>query len=958
MKKLIIFFAICSLQNVLFYANAQYYLHSNWKLCKSTIVNDTGINISKPGYPINNWMDAVVPGTVLTSLIKNSVFSDPYFDYNFLNIPDISTAGRDYYTYWYRLPFLVPDTMKGKTIWLNLRGINYTAEIYLNGNVVSPGYKGMFLRRAFDITDFVTNSDTNYLAIKIYPPDHPGIPSLAIMGKDAGSFSNGGNGEIGRDVTMQYTLGWDWTRPIPDRNTGIWDKIYLISTSSISISDAQVITDLKLPDTTKANIFINVWLKNNSEKQVTGKLYATINGKTGSFTISKDTSIDSAQSIKVSLTPAEFGSLSISNPALWWPNGYGNQNLYNLNVNFKIGDTLISDSSVVNFGVRKFQFSYNPEIVVSVNGKKVLCKGGNWVCTDALLRFSNDRYDKELYMHKQANLTMIRVWGGGITERPEFYDYCDKYGILVMQDFWITGDCNGRWHDPQGRAYPDDHSLFVKSVVDNVKMLRNHASLCIWVGGNEQTMPDDIQTIVVDSIMPLMDTTHVFIPTSATNGIHGGGPYGYTNESDYFNYIAGGFTTEVGTYAFAPYESLSTMFTTDHLLWPFDETDGDAWQYHFAIYPNTGYTTYENRINSYGSSNDLKEFSYKAQIVNYNAYRAIFEAWNQQLWNTGSGVLLWKSQDCWPSLIWQLYDWYLLQNGGYFGSQRACESIHIQMNPSNKIYLVNNTQSKLTNLTVKYNVYNLKGKLTNLTDSVTKFSIGANTSLGVKTLKFASDSNYIVRLILSRLNKTISENYYYWGNLTMLNALTKNSPDINIISKDTLGDRFLVNADIKNDSAVPIAYVRLKLIDKTTNQLILPAYYSDNYFFVMPGETKHVTVEAYLNNINNDVDLIAETFNQYSQPDLVPNYLNTVNSISSIIVYPNPFNDYLKIKCSSPISNGQVQLFDLRGVKVAEQLIVNESEINLNTAKLISAPYFYVVRNNSLVVGSGIVIKQ
>ena len=533
MKKFIVIFLLLFIYTATYNLSAQYYLNSNWKCSNVSTVNDTGTNISMAGYTLNKWMNAVVPGTVLTTLIQNDTFKNPYYDFNFLNIPDISIAGSNYYTYWFRLPFIVPDYMKGKNIFLNLRGINYTAEIFLNGNVVSSGYKGMFIRNMFNIKKFVSLTDTNYLAIKIYPPDHTGIPSLAIDGKASGTFANGGDGAIGRNVTMQYTEGWDWTRPIPDRNTGIWDKIYLTAADSVSIADVQVITDLKLPDTTKAFIYVNVWLKNNSNSQVSGKLNAVIKGITDTFTISENISIDANQTTEFSLSPNDSNQLSIVNPALWWPNGYGRQNLYNLNINFNIGDSVISDSSSLNFGIRKFQFGNNP-LVISVNGKKIRCQGGNWVSTDALLRFSNDRYDKEIYMHKMANFNMIRVWGGGITERPEFYDYCDKYGILVEQDFWITGDCNGLWHNPENKNNPDDHRLFINSVTDVVKMLRNHPSLCIWVGGNEQVMPIDIQNVVVDSIMPNMDTTNLFVPASSNldnNYLHGFGPYGFSNNS-------------------------------------------------------------------------------------------------------------------------------------------------------------------------------------------------------------------------------------------------------------------------------------------------------------------------------------------------------------------------------------------------------------------------------------------
>ena len=234
------------------------------------------------------------------------------------------------------------------------------------------------------------------------------------------------------------------------------------------------------------------------------------------------------------------------------------------NVKFITDDQQTSDVENITFGVREINTTWNTVTrsrEVLVNGQKIFIKGGNWIISDEMLRFSDARYDAEIRFHRDMNLNLIRVWGGAITERPEFYDACDQYGLLVMQDFWNSGDCNGRWMDPKKkddqwtrRKYPDDHQLFLASVVDQVKMLRNHPSLALWCGGNEITPPEDILVAMRDSIMPQLDGTRYFIEYSNSDsmsfnpfGGNGDGPYGIQNINTFWEHRTYPFNSEVGS---------------------------------------------------------------------------------------------------------------------------------------------------------------------------------------------------------------------------------------------------------------------------------------------------------------------------------------------------------------------------------------------------------------------------
>lgn len=188
----------------------------SWKMIKAGDINAPGEAISQPGLQTSEWMPAIVPGTVLNSLVYNKKYPEPYYGINnkleSKLIPDISETGRDFYTYWFRTEFTVPESFKGKTIWLQLDGINYRAEVWVNGNLLSTIH-GMFMQDYINVSEFVKTGKKNALAIKVYPVDVPGSAKPKTWGA-VGEFHNGGNGNIGLNTTMLMTVGWDlllWT---------------------------------------------------------------------------------------------------------------------------------------------------------------------------------------------------------------------------------------------------------------------------------------------------------------------------------------------------------------------------------------------------------------------------------------------------------------------------------------------------------------------------------------------------------------------------------------------------------------------------------------------------------------------------------------------------------------------------------------------------------------------------
>jgi mannosylglycoprotein endo-beta-mannosidase len=828
-------------------SSARMYLENNWVMKNETQVRQNPEMISSLKYKPNGWLKATVPGTVLTTLVNNGIYPDPYFNLNNSVIPESLSK----YSYWYRLEFSMPDigSSAGQEIWLNFDGINYKAEVWLNGKHIAD-LIGMFKRNIINVSAGVLLNGQNCLAVKITPPFHPGNPGS----------KNGGDGTIGQDVTMQSTVGWDWNQPVRDRNAGIWEDVYISTTGPVAIRDPHVVTDLPLPDIKPASLKISAELVNATDQPQSGELKGIIENLEFIQTVT----LGPNEIKEVIFSTSTYKQLIVQEPRLWWPNGYGNQELYDLKLTFTTKEGNFSDQKRTRFGIREItsDIPRGMQRVFYVNGKRIFCRGGNWVTTDMMLRYQNyrvaqKRYYDEIRYARQANLTMIRVWGGGIAEADEFYDACDEYGILVMQDFWITGDCNGRYGGSS--AYPDDHQLFLDCALDTIKRLRNHPSLAFWCGGNEARAPYDIETALKNDLLPKLDQGRVFVVASDEDGLHGHGPYEYVQNIGASPY---GFTTELGTYTVPPVESMIKMFGPEN-VWP---KSNKSWFYHNTF---RGLSSYTRVINDYGFTDTIEDYCNQAQIVNYITHRTIFEAWLRKKWNNTSGVLLWKYNSVWPSLIWQLYDWYLEPNAGYYGTRIACEPLHIQWsNIDNTVYLVNNTYQAYNNLTCKVSVYdmNMEEKYSRLVkvnaepDSVnTVLTIGVNYKL---------TNVYFVKLILKdENNNTVSQNFYWESINTSFRDMLK-MPKIKPVASailESAGDDYLVTASLKNSNKTLAFFIRLK-IETDAKEEVLPFYASDNYFSLLPNEERRITVQFHKEDVKGkQVKLIISGFNLWEQ---------------------------------------------------------------------------------------------
>jgi mannosylglycoprotein endo-beta-mannosidase len=892
------------------HAQQSYELNTAWKCQATGKVKATGDKLSQPGYSTGGWLPATVPGTVLTTLINNKLAPDPFYGLNNREIPDIYTTGRDTYTYWFVRDFH-QTVQKDGQVWLNLRGVNYSCEVWLNGHHLNEKrHYGMFLRQSYNITSALNAKGENRLAVLVYPPDPVGNPN----------GGQGGDGEIARGVAHQYVAGWDWIQPIPDRNTGIWDKVTIQTTGAVRILNPHVVTDvpgIRYPDDSNqapAVLRVSAELQNAAATPVTGNLEYTLNGRSTSMAVTL---------APHSTTEINLPDYIIAHPRLWWPNGYGPQNLYHTTLCFAEPDTDIivessrtlyrdTDTLSLDFGVRSITTSWNPTTrsrEAAVNGQKIFIKGGNWIVSDELLRLSPERYDAEIRFHRDMNLNLIRVWGGALSERPEFYEACDRYGLLVFQDFWNSGDCNGRWEDPMKkedqwtrRNYPDDHSLFLASAADQIKMIRDHPALAFWCGGNEITPPIDIFNALKDSIIPTLDGTRTFIDYSNSDsmsfntlGGNGDGPYGIQPLHTFWATKTFPFNSEVGSVGMGDYESLERFIPKQDLVPPiFDAkkrrgegTENEVWSYH-------KYIGYDSSVYAYGPIKDLRDYAEKAQLVNYDQYRALMEGFSSHMWDWYTGVIIWKTQNPWTALRGQMYDYYLDPNACLYGLHAGSEPLHIMYDPVARMtMIVNNTFRTQRDLMMQVRVIDMAGKSRLLSQQF--FEVGPTVAknylpIGHGIDHMRSKEGLFLSLRLVNTKQQIVSDNLYWlpdstGNYSGLQhiaraALTVEATRVGAPASSTGPEEATsrtsarqadpsqttaaqpasarasttstqpppattrISVTLRNPADGPLAFFnRVSLVDPVTKQRLLPVFYSDNYVSVLPGESKTITLD-------------------------------------------------------------------------------------------------------------------
>jgi len=814
-----------------------------WQMQDSAKVTGAGETISTTKFEPQGWYKATVPGTVLTTLVDNGVYPEPLYGENMRAIPESLNKT----SYWYRAAFTVPAAYQGRQVWLHFGGVNYSAQIWVNGQQAGT-MRGAFIRGDFDISTFVTPGRSAVLAVLVAPQPHPGVPHEHTAALGVGS--NGGETAID-GPTFLSTIGWDWLPAIRDRDTGIWLPVTMDSTGSIVVKDPFVTADLAASHES-ADLHIYATLENKSAKPVSGDLSGTIqwqNGQAAPITFTKSLTIAANGAQEIKLDKDSTPQLHLANPKLWWPNGYGPQNLYTLTLHFDIGGKS-SDTATRQFGIRKIEYQVpdSENLTLSVNGVRVMARGGNWGLDEAMKRIPRERLDAQFHLHALANLNIIRNWVGQSTS-PDFYDMADKYGILLWDEFFQPNPFDG----------PDvtDIPTYIANVTDKVVRYRNHPSIAVWCARNEGYPPKELDD-TLKGLMTRLDPSRLYQSNSADGrGVSSHGPY-YWRSPRFFYALNESFKTETGSVSVPTLESIQGMMPEKD--W---ETINDDWAQHdMASGAQRGDEFPHSLAERYGHIRNLADFARKGQLATYEAFRAMYEGRNAQMFKATTGVLSWMSSPAQPSFVWQLYHYDLEPNAALYGAKKAAETVHVQFNEENRgIEVVNNRPEELDDLSVKLTIYRFDGTV----DAHQAYPVAkVPGSTTIKAAEIEVDARitplYFIKLDLTDAKGILLSTNFYWQHVSQdqldgLENLSTVTLDAEA-SAHTNGDKTMITVTLHNNSQHVALLSHLQLHQKKSGRRVLPVFYSDNYISLVPGESSTVTIEAATKDLQGDEPLI------------------------------------------------------------------------------------------------------
>jgi exo-1,4-beta-D-glucosaminidase len=851
MNHFVVSFAFATAASVAFGGVVQ--LNDDWRIQSAAKVQQAGAAVSSAGFAVTGWYRATMPSTVLAALVENKVYPDPYFGLNMKSIPGfkegrwlVMPAGSPFRSsWWYRKEFKLPAEVRGQNVTLHLDGINYEANVWLNGKRVADRSTciGAFRRFEFPVSELMRVGEQNVLAVEVIAPGQG--PDKAYGTKQ-----------------IEATTGWDDHNPQPpDLNMGIWRSVYLTTTGAVALRDPYVSSTLNVPALDAASLTISVTARNEEDRPVSGELA----GEIESIRFSQPVQLGPRESKVVTFTPDRFSQLRIAKPRLWWPVGLGKPELYTAKMTFRVAGRA-SDSLDVHFGIREATTKLNEEgwRQYFVNGKPVLIRGGAWMTSDMLLRLTPRRYEALIRYAKEANLNMLRSEGFSVRETDEFYDLCDRYGMMVTQQIF-------------GRSIPDE-KLAVASVKDMMLRIRNHPSL-VHLLGHDETFPTETLDKAYKELIAQYIPDRTYQPHSGafnvkerfqTGGTRTGTRELWTYATPAHYYLkkedgAWGFAQSGGIGGVvAPYESMRRMMRQEDLWPPFTP----AWSFHTVIQGGGYFDAMMKALDArYGKASGIEDFCLKAQAMNYESARGMFEAFARNKY-AATGITPWKYDAAWPaSPTWQYIDWNLMAGGAYYGAKKACEPVHVQYSYDDRtVWVVNSFRSERKGLKVTARVLDLQLK--------ERFSKSAQVDVGAdgKTNAFAltwpddMSKTFFVLLTLQDSNgKTISENRYWLSTtpdipgrpaegLGRFQANHKSLADFTALAQlppvtvkasarfesqgaDTMGRVDVTNAD---DKVAFLVHLRVRKGERGDE--IAPAYWDENYMMLFPHETRRVTV--------------------------------------------------------------------------------------------------------------------
>jgi hypothetical protein len=866
------------------------HLTAGWELQDAASVPQGAESVSRTDFQPSGWHRATVPGTVLTSLANDGVYPEPLYGENNRTIPDSLCRA----SYWYRTTFTPPQSYAGKRIWLTFYGINYIAQVWVNGHQLGA-IEGAFARGIFDATAQVTVGSPNALAVHLFPQPHPGaVKEKTIAG---GTGPNGGVTALD-GPTFLCTIGWDWIPTIRDRDTGIWQDVTLSATGPVVVEDPYVTSKLPLPRTDSAELTVRATLRNATDTPQAGTLTGTIEGST----FAQDVSLGPNQALEVSFSPAATPALRLEQPRLWWPNGFGPQNLYKLRLAF-VQKGAVSDARQLDFGVRQITYALpgSENLALSVNGVPVIAKGGDWGIDEAMKRIPRKRLDAAVRMHQLANYTIIRNWVGQSTSE-DLCDLCDHYGLLLWDEFFQPHPVDG--------PVPENIQLYLANVREKILRFRNHPCIALWCARNEGEPPPAIGQ-GIQKLINELDPERLYQPSSTSGrGVNSGGPYHWRTPREFYTF-GEAFKTEIGSISVPTLEAVRAMMPPKD--W---EVINDDWAEHdFCAGAQQGDRYPDIIAERYGFPASLADFVRKSQLANYECFRALYEGRFAKLFHPATGVITWMSHPAQPSFVWQLYSHDLEPNSSLYAAREACEPIHVQLNQNDwRVMVINNTPRPLEGLTLEAAVYNLDGSRQGFQTHTVAAPASAATDAG--PIQFPEDRLSAVHFIKLRLHagkdRLLSQNFYWRAtpgqqdNFQALNSLPTVALDVLTFKQERNGI-CLLDVAVENPSKSIALMAHLQLRKARSGQRVLPVFYSDNYLSLLSGESKTLTVEAAVDDLGGEEPLLAvdgwnvtvnPTSAQGNRIRVIPNVEAQV--LGAVAAQPAQAADILSINCGGP----------------------------------------------------------
>jgi exo-1,4-beta-D-glucosaminidase len=833
-------------------------LSQGWAFVSAAKVPDTGDVVSKIGYKTSGWYPVTVPSTVMAGLVANGVYTndDLFMGTNLKSVPNLTKQ-----KWWYRGEFFAPKNSGGQ-YWLRFKGIAYQAEIWLNEKLLDPNAEGTLVVHEYNVTGLIQPNGKNAVALKITPP--------------AGA----------KNLSFTYV---DWNPMPPDDNGGIWGKVLLDTSGAVELRDPFVKTVLPLPATDSADLTVYVDAENGSSKPVSGILTATIS-KPGYPTVTVDQPVTLAgkERREIVFDPATFPQLHVAHPALWWPFAMGRPELYDLNVSFKIGKNL-SASQSIKFGIRQVTQYRTPAMNgkpyfqgFQVNGKNFLVRGGAYVW-DLFMRRDTAIDETHMRYAKDMGLNAIRF--EGILGNEDIYDIADREGIMLIPGFV----CCSRW-EQWPRWTTNNFTIACASLESQMRNMRAHPSALAWLFGSDKTPLDTDQHPVLRSYKAIAKKLHWqngTVNSAGQDGIKMDGPYVWEPPAYWYadtsNGGAFGFCAEEGGETPPPIDSLK-KFIPPGELWPMTFGTNGSYSYHAGKGEFNNIKTYNAGLeNRYGAPESLSDYSEKSQLQNYEAARGQFEAMAARAYDpqtktgTATGTIFWMMDNAWPTIHWNLYDYYFKPAGSYYGAKKANAPVHALWDyDTRKISVFNSTLNNYSNLTVSATVFNIPDLSQKYTSQRT-LNVPADLPTEAFTLPEISglSTTYFVRLQLKDASGHLIDNNLYWystrpdvfdfpnsdwyitpvahyADLTGLNRLPANHNVTASATRKSDGGEDTVAITLANTDKTNVAFfMRAEVVTGKNGDEILPVVYSENYITLWPGETATITAKYATGNSGN-----------------------------------------------------------------------------------------------------------